>query len=151
MPVAPNSLDDVVVPPGYTTDLVIRWGDPVLAGAPPFDVSAQTGESAAAQFGYNCDYVGVVPLPGFGGRRALLVVNHEFTNEELMFPPGYDAETVKRVAIASHGMSVVLVQRTGESSTGSWKPVDPADSPYNRRITGDTEFRFDGPAAGTTC
>ena len=89
-----------------------------------------------------------MPLPGYGGRRALLVTNHEFTNEELMFPAGFDAETVKRVAIESHGMSVVLVQRTGDAARGSWKPVDPADSAYNRRITGSTEFRFDGPAAG---
>ena len=37
------------------------------------------------QFGYNCDYVGVLPLDR---RTALLVVNHEYTNEELMFPPG---------------------------------------------------------------
>ncbi len=148
VPVDPNVLDDVVVPQGYTTDLVIRWGDPVLPGAPAFDVNAQTGESAAAQFGYNCDYVGVVPLPRCGGRRALLVTNHEFTNEELMFPEGYDVETVKRVGIESHGMSAVQVQRVGDPTSGRWKPVDPAASAYNRRITGSTEFRFDGPVAG---
>ena len=32
--------------------------------------------------------------------------------------------------------------------TGSWKPVDPADSPYNRRITADTPMEITGPAAG---
>ena len=30
-PVAPNRVDDVVIPDGYDLDLVIRWGDPVLA------------------------------------------------------------------------------------------------------------------------
>src|SRR5687768_13126407 len=33
-PVPPNQLDRVVVPGGYDHAVVIRWGDPVLPGAP---------------------------------------------------------------------------------------------------------------------
>ena len=53
------------------------------------------------QFGYNNDYVGVLPLDR---QHALLVCNHEYTNEELMFPAGeYDSATTKKIAMASHG------------------------------------------------
>ncbi len=144
-PVRPNVRDAVTVPQGFDHRVVIGWGDPVLPEAPAFDVRKQTPESAATQFGYNCDYVGVVHLTS---TRALLVVNHEYTNEELMFPTGlYDEATMKRIAIASHGMSVVMVRRDSDR-TGEWKRVRPSRSTYNRRITGSTRMRLDGPAAG---
>ncbi|HET6529914.1 MAG TPA: alkaline phosphatase PhoX [Actinoplanes sp.] len=38
-PIPPNTLDNLVVPNGYHTAVVIRWGDPVLAGAPGLDVT----------------------------------------------------------------------------------------------------------------
>ncbi len=81
--VPPNTTDGVTVPGGYLQAPVVRWGDPVLANAPDFDIAAQTAQAQAGQFGYNNDFVGFLPL---GGRRALLVVNHEYTNEKLMFP-----------------------------------------------------------------
>ena len=143
-PVAPNVRDTVSVPDGYRTRLVAAWGDPVLPGAPAFDPHAQTPESAAMQFGYNCDYVGVLPLDR---RSALLVVNHEYTNEELMFPAGaYDSATTKRIAMASHGLSVLKIQRRGND--GDWKRANPRSSAYNRRVTASTPFTVDGPAAG---
>jgi hypothetical protein len=144
--VPPNVRDTVSVPQGYRTGTVIAWGDPVLPGAPAFDPWAQTPETAAQQFGYNADYVGVLPLDR---NDALLVVNHEYTNEEMMFPAGrYDADTVKRIALANHGMSVVAVQRLGD---GSWKArdLDSRDARrYNRRVTASTPFTVTGPAAG---
>ncbi len=108
-PVAPNVRDNVTVPRGYTYDVLVRWGDPVTADAPAFDAFAQTPASAERQFGYNCDYVGVVPLTA---GSAVLVANNEYTDEELMFPAGvYDDATVKKIAMASHGMSVVQIER----------------------------------------
>ena len=102
-PVAPNIKDRVTVPKGYRSEVLIKWGDPVTRKARPFDVDRQTAESAATQFGYNNDYVGIIPT---GEKRALLVANHEYTNENLMFPTGaYDSATIKRIAMASprHG------------------------------------------------
>ena len=79
----PNTVDGVTVPGGYLQAPVVRWGDPVLENSPAFDIAAQTAQAQAAQFGYNNDFVGFLRLDG---RRALLVVNHEYTNEKLMFP-----------------------------------------------------------------
>jgi secreted PhoX family phosphatase len=150
-PVPPNELDRVVVPAGYQHAVVIRWGDPVLPGAPAFDLHRQTAARQSAQFGYNNDFLGVLPL-GTDGRRALLVSNHEYTNEELMFP-GFttqEALTVEqvRIAMAAHGMSVVELERVGR--TGRWRPARGPRLRYNRRFTMlATPFRLDGPVAGT--
>jgi secreted PhoX family phosphatase len=142
-PVPPNTQDRVVVPPGYRSDVVIRWGDAVVAGAPAFDVHDQTAASQRKQFGYNNDYVGLLPL---GRSHQLLVANHEYTNENLMFPTGTDPELVKVVAMAAHGMSVVELQRG--SRAGSWERTPVRQARLNRRIHLDTTFEVTGPAAG---
>jgi hypothetical protein len=145
-PVPPNVRDMVTVPDGFRHDVVIRWGDPVLRDAPAFDVHAQTPESAARQFGYNCDYIGVLPLDR---DRALLVVNHEYTDEQLMFPAGeYDADTVRRIAMASHGLSVVEIRRGRNKNRGQWVVADHRSASHNRRITASTPFTLTGPVAG---
>ncbi|PRY33030.1 PhoX family protein [Pseudosporangium ferrugineum] len=151
-PIPPNKLDNLVVPNGYDTAVVMRWGDPVLPGAPALDVARQSADRQSRQFGFNNDFVGVLPL-GRDGNRALLVVNHEYTNEELMFP-GFttlEAMTVGQIetAMAAHGLSVVELERVGH--TGQWRPVRGKRLPYNRRITAlRTPFAFTGPAAGST-
>ncbi|ROP27627.1 hypothetical protein EDD30_0313 [Couchioplanes caeruleus] len=152
VPIPPNTLDAVIVPHGYDSAVVIRWGDPVLPGAPPLDVHRQTADRQAAQFGYNNDFVGVLPV-GRDGRRALLVVNHEYTNEELMFPGFTTLEAMTtgqiQTAMAAHGLSVVEIERVGR--TGEWRPVRGNRLPYNRRITAlRTPFDFTGPAAGSS-
>jgi secreted PhoX family phosphatase len=148
-PIPPNTIDSVIVPNGYDHAVVIRWGDPILPGAPGLDVHHQTAARQLRQFGYNNDFLGVLPL---GRDRALLVSNHEYTNEELMFPgfTSHEALSVEhvRVAMAAHGMSVVEIERVGR--TGQWRPVRSRRMPYNRRFTMlETPFRLDGPAAGS--
>lgn len=145
-PIAPVSatVDDMTVPRGYTWQSIIRWGDPVLAGAPRFDGANQTPEAQAGQFGYNCDYLDIITTNG-AQTRALLVANHEYTNENIMLPPGTDHETTVRIAWAAHGMSVVELQRRRRRS--AWSYVGGARR--NRRITVETPFAFDGPAAGS--
>jgi secreted PhoX family phosphatase len=145
-PVAPNNADKVTVPPGFRADVLISWGDRVVKGAPAFDVDRQTPAAAAKQFGYNNDYVGVLPHPTHP-RRALLVTNHEYTDEQLMFPTGaYDAATVKRIAMACHGMSVVEIRRGAKE--GSWERVKVRSTQLNRRLHVGSDFSLVGPAAG---
>lgn len=144
-PVAPNVRDNVTVPRGFTYDVVVRWGDPVTSDAPAFDAYHQSPESAAKQFGYNNDYVGVLPITS---SKAVLVANNEYTDEELMFPAGvYDDATVKKIAMASHGMSVVEIERGRKA--GSWRRSNHRGARLNRRITASTPFVVDGPAAGS--
>ena len=84
---------------GYQQTVLIRWGDPVEGEAPPFDPMRQTAGAQLRQFGYNNDFVGYLPLPA-GSRNSdhgLLVINHEYTNTDLMFP-GLAGEGLQRRA-----------------------------------------------------
>ncbi len=138
---------------GYDADVLLRWGDPITADAPEFDVMNQTAEAQLKQFGYNNDYVGFTALDD-SGDRGLLCVNHEYTNEEVMFPgvgrqdnqnfAGMTKDLVD-IEMAAHGGSVVEIAK-GEN--GKWALV--RDSQYNRRITPlTTEMAIAGPAAGS--
>ncbi|MFJ5060037.1 PhoX family protein [Streptomyces nigra] len=146
-PVAPNTADTVTIPDGYAQNVVIRWGEPILRGAPAFDPDRQTAEAQAGQFGYNNDFLALLPLPG-EPHRQILVANHEYTDEVLMFR-GYDPENPTRqqveVAWAAHGLSAVVVEEDRRS--GKLTPVP--RHPLNRRVTATTEFRVTGPAAGS--
>jgi secreted PhoX family phosphatase len=145
-PVPPNTRDNVTVPKGHDYDVVVRWGDRLLADAPAFDVYNQTPESQAGQFGYNCDYVGVLAHPDYRGRR-VMVANNEYTDDLLMFPDGdYSENQQKRIEMQAHGMSVLEIERGNRS--GSWKRVSPKRATLNRRITATTPIRLTGPAAG---
>ncbi|MBT3808900.1 MAG: DUF839 domain-containing protein, partial [Rhodospirillaceae bacterium] len=128
------------VAPGYSADVLIRWGDPVLAGAVKFDPAGQSAAAQVSQFGYNNDFVGYAALP-FGSQnpeRALLCVNHEYTNEEVMFPGiarqdmiGFRDMTraLVDIEIAAHGGSIVQVEKVDDK----WRVSE--DRTLNRRIT----------------
>ena len=145
--------ENMHVADGYGAEVLIRWGDPMFADSPEFDPANQSADAQEKQFGYNADFIGFLSLP-MGSNTAdhgLLVVNHEYTNTNLMFPglgtEGYeDKVTADQVEIelAAHGASVVEVRQEG----GKWTYVK--DSPYNRRITlRSTEMLVSGPAAGS--
>lgn len=149
------------VAPGYNADILIRWGDPIFADAPEFDPYAQTVESQLRQFGYNCDFVGFLPLPqgGNSADHGLLWVNHEYTERDVMFPgfvpEGQDRLTpeelvqrytkqISEIEMAAHGGSIVEIRRGAD---GKWSYVK--DGSYNRRITAlETRMAISGPAAG---
>src|SRR3712207_1944104 len=89
-PIALDTGENAVVSPGYRVTPFLRWGDPLFAGMPDFDPMNQSAEDQAKRFGYNCDWIGFLPLPqgSMSSDQGLLIVNNEYTNPELMFP-GY--------------------------------------------------------------
>ena len=137
---------------GYDAQVLLRWGDPLFPDAPAFDPMNQSAEKQARQFGYNTDFVGYIPIEG-SSDHGLLVVNHEYTNEELMFP-GLGVQDAKDVnfskmtkdlvdiEMAAHGGAIVEIRR----QNGRWQVVK--DSKYTRRITAETPMDITGPAAG---
>ncbi|NKK98403.1 DUF839 domain-containing protein [Rhizobium leguminosarum bv. viciae] len=137
---------------GYDAEILLRWGDAVLPGAPQFDPAKQTADAQNKQFGYNNDYVGFIPLDG-SSEHGLLVVNHEYTNPHLMFAglvqvidgkikQGALSKEQVDVEMAAHGGTIVEIRKTG----GKWQVI--ADGKYNRRITANTPMEITGPAAG---
>jgi uncharacterized protein len=151
--IAAGSDESHHVAEGYDADVLIRWGDAVMPGAPAFDPQTQSAASQALQFGYNNDYLGYIPLDG--SKRGILVVNHEYTNEELMFPQLPGRQDLRQVAfkdmtvdlvnteMMAHGGSVLEIARGAD---GKWSVVQ--GSKFARRITAETEMTISGPAAG---
>ncbi|WP_119154909.1 PhoX family protein [Caldimonas tepidiphila] len=147
--VAANSLDAVTVPKGYKHAVFCRWGDPLFANSPAWKSDAgNTAESQRLQFGDNHDGMHFFPLDAGNSAEGLLVMNHEYLNDEYFYPKavvpggaGWDLEQVRKGQHA-HGVSVAHVKLVD----GTWKVVIP--SKYNRRIHGNTPMQITGPASG---
>ncbi|WP_129838980.1 PhoX family phosphatase [Streptomyces sp. RFCAC02] len=142
-PVPTADDDTLVVPDGYETQVIIPWGTPVRPGGPAWCPGAgNTAAEQAEQVGMHHDGMHYFPLgPGDeGSRRGLLVLNHEYIDQDLLFPDGPAAMTPEKVAkaLAAHGVSVVEVEQRGDG----WQVVA---SPRARRVTGATPVTFSGP------
>ena len=171
-----GSESDVRVPSNYQFNVILRWGDPLTPDAPVFDVNNQTGARQAKQFGFNADLVLWYPLPEYISRavelrdgvlprrlnqklgqlypkimgrsvgRALMVVNHEYTSGDDMFP-GYSSDDPTRdqveTEIEAQGFSIVELTLNRQ---GAWNFN--RFSPFNRRATGSTPMAITGPLSG---
>jgi uncharacterized protein len=166
-PIQGSKADAVILPSGYTHDVLIRWGQSLTPSVPDLDASKlnsgvllepNAAERQRQQFGQNCDAIHFFPIAGRPD-HGVLCVNNEYTDDALMFPghPGFrgisDGSSrayvkkhpqVAAVAKAAQGVSVIEVRR----QRGRWKFV--RNSRYNRRITADTPIEIGGPARGSS-
>ncbi|MBO9435954.1 PhoX family phosphatase [Ruegeria sp. R13_0] len=138
-----STADEVVVPAGYKAEVMVRWGDPLWSDAPEFDHATRgTAASQERAFGDNTDGQDVF----FHDGHVLLVVNNEYTNRDILWGNNPDAKAASDDDVAkgmmAHGVTVVEIANTD----GTWGIVK--DSPYNRRITPQTDMTLTGPAAG---
>ena len=150
--VAHDMTTGVQTAPGYSAQVLIRWGDKVTADTPRFDVANQSAAAQEKQFGYNNDFMAYMPLPlgSENSENGLLCVSHEYSNPHLMWSVGEKKGSYDRIGkaqvdveMAAHGHSIVEVRKTG----GKWQVVE--DSRFNRRFSAlSTEMRISGPAAG---
>jgi secreted PhoX family phosphatase len=131
--------------------VLLRWGDPLVKGAPAFDPVAQSAAAQEKQFGYNNDFMVFLPMPvgSTSSDHGLLCVNHEYTDAHIMWPGMTEDDGGSKldkgqveVTMAAHGHSVVEIKK----GANGWEVV--ADSPYNRRISMTTKIPLAGPAAG---
>jgi secreted PhoX family phosphatase len=143
--------DKHYVAPGYNAQVLIRQGDPIRRGAPPYRPGQQTGGEQEMQFGTDNDFLAFMPLPrgSNSSTRGLLGVNHENHRTMLCFP-GITAKNIDQltrqqceVQMAAQGFSIIEIAKNGNT----WHLVD--DSAYNRRISTNAAARAAGPAAGT--
>ena len=148
-PLTASSDDLLRVPPEYEARVLYRWGDPVgVAGAmPEFKPNASNSAAEqAVQAGMHHDGMHFFPLPR-GTRSSthgLLVMNHEYLDEGLLYSDGQKTWSAEKVAKAQNavGVSVIEVRLEG----AEWRVVRP--SPYARRITAQTLCVMAGPATG---
>jgi len=138
------SADSISLPPGYKARVLISWGQPLHADAPAFDPSGNgSAQAQELQFGDHNDGMSLFPFPG-DDNRALMAINNEYTNYRYLFSHGGKPASAEEVhkAQAAEGVSVIEVRR----ADGQWQFIQ--DSPYNRRIHGNTPISLSGPAAG---
>ncbi len=164
-PIKGSAADEVILPSGYTHDLIVRWGESLVDGVPDLDASQLAdgallergaAELQAQRFGQNCDAIHFFPLDARGD-RGILCVNNEFTDDALMYPghagfagasrgaaKAYVSKHPQIVAVsqAAQGVSVIEVVR----ERGAWRRVK--DSRYARRITANSPIDIGGPARG---
>jgi len=141
--------DSVVVPTGYVAEVLYRWGDPINGESPQFLADASnTAEDQAEQAGMGHDGMEYFAIPDHDpNQRGILCVNHEYTDQVLLFADGIEPmppakmplEKVKK-SQASHGVSVIEIERQADNT---WKVVN---SPRTRRLTAATPMQISGPA-----
>jgi len=153
--IAVSTANNVVVPAGYSAKAFLPWGTPITGSYPAFRADASnSGADQEQQVGMHHDGMHFFPIDfKAGGNRSdegLLVMNHEYINQAALHPEGptYNSNGMRptdevRKEVAAHGVSVVHIK---QDSAGTWDIV--FGSPFNRRVTGNTDMDIRGPVRG---
>lgn len=148
--VAINTNDTVTVPTGYTVDVLLKAGDLVEAGTAFANGTFPTSVSqTAAWAGGNHDGMEYFELSGTDANTGgLLAINFELPDYNILFASGtYNAATAtqaqKEIALSAVGIAVVEVAKGTDG-----KFAVKAGSRFNKRYSGNTDYRVGGPAAG---
>lgn len=148
--VAINSNDTVTVPAGYTVDVLLKAGDSVEAGTAYVPGSFPGSASQTNLWaGGNHDGMEFFDLSGVDPNSGgLLAINHELPDYNILFASGtYNAATAtadqKALVLSAVGVSVVEIAKGTDG-----KFAVKAGSRFNKRYSGNTDYRVGGPAAG---
>ncbi len=136
---------DIHVPEGYEWKTLVRWGDALWSEAEGA-YSPETGvpvEMSDKVFGENTDGMESFVVDG----AELITVNSEYVNPKINLPAASEGmpQNAEEVTLLKNLQGVTVMEVTrGDDGTYSVA----VDSPYNRRITHETQMTMDGPAAG---
>ncbi|QUM86411.1 PhoX family phosphatase [Moritella sp. 28] len=142
-------LDAVVVPKGYSAQVLAPWGTPLNDFAQEWQADgSNTALDQANSLGMHHDGMHYFPLNG-SSTDGLLCINHEYIDQKALHPAGptKDANSLRtildevRKEINAHGVTVVRIKQTN----GIWDVVK--NDSHNRRFTGATIMDISGPAA----
>ena len=136
---------DIHVPEGYAWKPLVRWGDALWSEAegafsPETGVSVEMSDKV---FGENTDGMELFEVDG----KQLIAVNSEYVNPKINLPA--DSEGMPKNAdevVLLKNLQGVTVMEVADQGEGYAVVVD---SPYNRRITHETQMTMDGPVAGS--
>lgn len=142
-PVGVATDSTVHVPEGYTWDILVKWGDKLVSDAHDFLHEAGVPISSSDKvFGENTDGMELFAI----GDKQVIAVNSEYVNPKINLPHTEDGtpQTADDVRILQNFQGVTVMEV--EEGEDGWRVV--VDSPFNRRITHNTEMAISGPAAG---
>ena len=122
-PLEPNNMDDLLLAKGFNYEVVVKW--------------KETINKEEDYFGYNNDYTAV--LPGDRKDEAYLWVNHEYPSPLFIHGNKENEKNKEQVDQERYacGGSILSIKK---ERSGRWRLNK--DSPYNRRITGETPIPF---------
>lgn len=148
--------DAIVVPPGYSAQVLIPWGTALSDAAPEWNENlAMTPSIQENSVGMHHDGMYFFPLSEqTASTDFIIALNNEYIDQSALWAPqggptGNGSGESRpadeaRTEINAHGITLVRVQK---QSDGSWSHVK--NSSYNRRITSATPMRLSGPVAGS--
>ncbi len=135
---------EIHVPAGYKSQVLVRFGDALWSEAdnaysPESAVSVEMSDKV---FGENTDGMELFVIDG----KEVIVVNSEYANPKINLPDAPDGvpQSADQVQILKNIQGVTVMEiAMGETGYQVVK-----DSPFNRRITHETEMTLAGPLAG---
>lgn len=135
---------EVHVPAGYSSKVMVRWGDPLWSEAQGA-YSPETGVSVDMSdkvFGENTDGMELFVVDG----KEVIAVNSEYVNPRINLPAASEGvpQNADEVTLLKN-LQGVTVMEVADNGAGYAVVVD---SPLNRRITHETEIMLAGPLAG---
>lgn len=157
-----DEADRVVVPEGYTANVIASWGEPMTDSYPAYRLE-NTGAEQEMQVGSHHDGMHFFPIEGespFEGSSedGLLVMNHEYVEPRYMHKAAIgtvldrnavpmmgdvrDADQVLK-ELNAHGVSVIRVSKQADETWAIER------DPRNRRVTGLTPMEISGPVRGS--
>jgi secreted PhoX family phosphatase len=162
-PVPINATDAVVVPEGYSVQVIIPHGTPLNGQPATRSVLEMTGAEQLAAVGSHHDGMHFFPIEGRepdqgSSTDGLLVLNHEYVAPRFLHAraagmsigaariPLVNNERPADEAlkeINAHGVTIVRITRGAD---GRWAV---ANDPRNRRVTGATPIEIAGPVRGS--
>ncbi len=135
---------EVHVPEGYKTQVLVRYGDALFSEAQdayPADglISLDMSDKV---FGENTDGMELFEVDG----KQLIAVNSEYCNPKINLPASSEgiSASADEAALLKNIQGVTVFEI---ADTGNGYGVV-LDSPFNRRITHETEMTLAGPLAG---
>lgn len=143
-----NQDDLVTVPEGYSVDVLLKAGDPIVPGTTGYSGSYPTPAQAEGWAGGNHDGMEYFEITGTDPNEGgLLAINFEYPDFAILMAGSYDESTAtadqKALALSAVGIGVIEVAK---GSDGVWSVI--ADSTYNKRYTGNSSYRAGGPVSG---
>jgi uncharacterized protein len=134
-PIVPSTADDIVLPPGFSYNVIRSYGDYQVGGE---------------IFGDNNDYNAYFPIDLLGGGKSssegILWTNNEYYNTLFVSGRAANVEPTFAQYVKERSMVGGSISHVKKNSGGVFEFVD--DPSINRRVTGWTLCKLDGPAAG---
>ena len=147
--------DRIVVPEGYTAQVLVPAGTPISGTMPAWRLD-NTAAEQDMQIGAHHDGMALFPING-SSSDGLLAINHEYVEprflhaaargltlngEQMPLKDGVRPADEVMKEVNAHGVAIVRVAR---ATDGRWNVVP---DPRNRRVTAATPMRIAGPARG---